>query len=233
LAIRIVSAQPRPAYEAASIRLNESADSHSGTDGYQGRIMFENQPLHRLIEMAYGVTPAQVSGPDWLNTLHFDITATYPPDSKSADRAVMLRTLLEDRFKLAMHRERKEMSGYALVMAKNGFQLKPTQPGENSTQHSGGAVQALKATNTTIATLAGLLSRYLGQVVVDKTGIDGVYDFELHWTRNDAVADDAKADAPPPIYTALQETLGLRLQAQKVPVEIVVVDHIERTPTEN
>ncbi len=195
--------------------------------------MFENMPLHRLIETAYGVTPAQIIGPDWLNTLRFDITATYPPDSKAADHAVMLRTLLEDRFKLAVHRETKEVSGYALVVAKGGFKLKPAQPAENNTEHSGGAVQALKATNTSLDALAGLLSRYIGQLVVDRTGLDGVYDFELHWTRDDAGSEAAGQDAPPTIYTAVQQTLGLRLQAQKVPAEIVVVDHVEKAPTEN
>lgn len=234
LALRLLAAQPRPAYEAASIHPNDTADSHSGTDGYEGRIMFENQPLHRLIEIAYGVTPAQVNGPDWLNTLRFDITATYPPNSSRAEREAMLRTLLEDRFKLAVHRETKEMSGYALVVAKGGFKLKPAEPaGDDGTQHTGGPVQALKATNTSMATLAGLLSRYMGQIVVDRTGLGSVYNFELHWSRDDAGADTEGPNAPPAIYTALQETLGLHLQAQKVPVEIVAVDHAEKVPTGN
>lgn len=236
LAARAATAQPhetRPAYEAASIHLNNSGDGHHGTDGYQGRIFFENQPLHRLIEIAYAVTPGQVRGPDWLNTVNFDITATYPPDSKPAERALMLRTLLEDRFQLTVHRETREVPGYALVVAKGGFKLKPAEPGENSTNHSGGAVQYLKAGRTTMHTLAELLSRYIGQVVADQTGTEGVYDFELRWTRDETGGEPARADAPPPIYTALQETLGLRLQPQKVQADFIVVDRVERLPSEN
>jgi uncharacterized protein (TIGR03435 family) len=70
-------------------------------------------------------------------------------------------------------------------------------------------------------------------MVVDKTGIEGVYDFELRWTDDDRNSGGSDADAAPSLFTAIQETLGLRLQRQKVPVEMVVVDHVERVPTEN
>ena len=82
-----------------------------------------------------------------------------------------------------------------------------------------------------MALLAELVSRYLGEIVVDKTGIDGVYDFDLRWT-NDELPADGIAPAPS-LSTALQETIGVRLQPQKVPVDLVVVDHAERTPVEN
>jgi uncharacterized protein (TIGR03435 family) len=80
--------------------------------------------------------------------------------------------------------------------------------------------------------LADLVARFLGEVVVDKTAIDGVYDFEFRWT-NDDQAPAGDAETAPTLFTALQETLGLRLQRQKVPVEMIVVDHVERVPTEN
>jgi len=222
----------RPTYEAASIKLNNSADGHSGTDGYQGRIMFENMPLQRLIAQAYRVSPFQVSGPAWLQAEHFDIVATYPPEAPGTARQQMLRTLLEDRFKLAVHRDSKEMPGYALVPAKSGFKLKPSAGDGNDTHHTGGRIESLEAKNTTMATLAQLLARYTGQPVVDKTGIEGAYDFQLRWSREEQNSEPGP-DAPPSIFTALQESLGLRLQAQKVPVEIVVVDRVERAPTQN
>jgi uncharacterized protein (TIGR03435 family) len=145
----------------------------------------------------------------------------------------MLRTLLEDRFKLRVHRESKEMPGYALMVAKRGFTLQPVEPGGASTSTSGGRVRTLTAWRTSMAVLADVISRGLDQMVVDKTGLEGVYDFELRWTPDDLSPSGSDADAAPSLSTALQETLGLRLQHQKVPVEIVVVDQVQRVPTEN
>lgn len=218
----------RPAFEVASIKLNNSASGDNGTDGSRGQIMFTNLTLQRLIAQAYRVPPFLVSGPGWLEGEHFDIVAKYPPGSNKEDRPMMLRTLLEDRFKLATHMESREVSGYALVPAKNGFKLKPIEAGDgNDTDHSGGRVQTLVARRATIPLLAELLSRYMGQVVVDKSGIAGAYQFELKWSN-----DDQNTEVPS-IFTALQDTLGLHLQPHKVPAQVVVVDHIERMPTEN
>lgn len=234
---RAVTAQPRdirPSYEAASIHLNNSASGHHGSDGSRGQIAFTNMPLLRLIARAYDVQPFQVSGPDWLGSEFFDIVAKYPEGATSDERGLMLRTLLEDRFRLAVHRESKEMSGYALVVARAGFKLKPTETDNHNTDHhSSGRIETLSAKGTSMAFLAGLLSRYLGQPVADRTGIEGVYDFELRWTSDEERADSAARDAPPSIYTALQENLGVRLAPQKVPAEMVVVDRVERVPTEN
>jgi uncharacterized protein (TIGR03435 family) len=94
-------------------------------------------------------------------------------------------------------------------------------------------VLTLTATKTSMASLADLVARELGASVADKTGLDGVYDFELRWTREDQNPDKVSADDPPSLFAALQETLGLRLLPQKVPVEIIVVDHVERVPIEN
>ncbi len=115
------SQDAHPAYEVASIKPNTSGDGHSVTNGDQGQIVFINQTLKRLLERAYSVGPFQIAGPNWMESLHFDIAAKYPPDSKKDDRAPMLRTLLEDRFKLAVHHESKDLPGYALVLAKGGF----------------------------------------------------------------------------------------------------------------
>jgi uncharacterized protein (TIGR03435 family) len=236
LAAGAVLAQPtdtRPAYEAASVKPNTSGSRSASSDGSKGQVLMSNQTLKRLIERAYNVQPFQVTGPEWMENVRFDVAAKYPPDTKAEDRPLMLRTLLEDRFKLATHRETKDVSGYALVVAKGGFKLKPVQPGGSDTDTSGGRVRTLTAKGTSMALLADLVARYLGEAVADKTGLDGVYDFELRWTSEDQNPDNAAVDAPPSLFTALQETLGLRLQAQKVPVEIVVVDRVERVPAEN
>ena len=117
----IVFAQPqdsRPAYVAASVKPNTSGSENTSSNGSKGQIVFTNQTLKRLIERAYNLKPFQLSGPDWLDAVRFDIAAKYPPDTKNEDRTLMLRTLLEDRFKLAVHRQSKEMPGYVLVVGK-------------------------------------------------------------------------------------------------------------------
>ena len=223
----------RPSYEAASVKLNTSGSGHSSSSGSQGQIVFTNQTLKRLIEQAYRVKPFQVTGPGWMETACFDIAAKYPPDTKDDDRALMLRRLLEERFKLAVHYESKDGPGYALLVAKSGFKLKPVEPGGSSTDSEGGRVQTLTATKISMAKLTDFVARRLGEAVVDKTGIDGVYDFNLRWTNDDQNPDGVDSAAASSLFAALQETLGLRLQPQRVPVEFVVVDHVERVPTEN
>jgi uncharacterized protein (TIGR03435 family) len=220
----------RPTYEAASVKLNTSGSVGSSSRGSKGQVVFTNQTLKRLIERAYTVKPFQVVGPGWIENVSFDIAAKYPPDSKDDDRSLMLRTLLEDRFRLAVHRTTKEMPGFALVVAKGGFKLKPVEPGGSSTDSNGGRVRTLTAKKTSMAQVADFVARTLGETVVDQTGIDGAYDFDLRWTTDDQNPDAAPA---PTLFIALQETLGLRLQPQKVPVELLVVDHVERVPTEN
>jgi uncharacterized protein (TIGR03435 family) len=253
------SQDARPTYEVASIKPNTSGDGHSVTNGDKGRIVFINQTLKRLLERAYNVGPFEVAGPDWMESLHFDIVAKYPPDSKKEDRALMLRTLLEDRFQLAVHRESKDLPGYALVLAKVALsakgaprtteqsgnlpaprsvlrelqKIKPVEPGASGIETKGGPIQTFTARKASMAQLADTLARRLDQPVIDKTGVAGVYDYELRFTSDDLAASATTADMPPTLFTALQETLGLRLQPEKVPVQIVVVDHLERLPTDN
>ncbi|MEI9971158.1 MAG: TIGR03435 family protein [Ignavibacteriota bacterium] len=172
-------------------------------------------------------------------TYAFDITAKYPEGAKNSDRPVMLRTLLEDRFRLATHSESKELPGYALVVGKGGLKIKRVESstdGGTSSNSTNNAI-TLKVTSIPMADMADYLARRVGAVVVDKTGAEGLYTFELHWTLDDmgggAGGPGVAAAAE---FAAIQEaigTLGLHLQAQKVPVELIVVDHIERVPTEN
>src|SRR5215831_11178103 len=103
LAAGTASAQDRPNFEAASVKINSSGNTGSSSNGSRGQVVMTNQTLKRLIERAYGVKPFQVIGPGWMENVRFDVAAKYPPDTKYEDRPVMLRTLLEDRFKLVVH----------------------------------------------------------------------------------------------------------------------------------
>jgi hypothetical protein len=152
-----------------------------------------------------------------MDTVHFDISAKYPPDAKDSDHPLMLRTLLEDSFKLTVHRESKDVSGYGLMVAKSGFKLKPVEPGGSSTNSEGGNVRTLIATKVSMPQLADFVARNLGEIVVDKTGIDGVYDLELHWSRDDQPSNDIAAAAPPTLFIALQETLACASSPKKFP----------------
>jgi uncharacterized protein (TIGR03435 family) len=231
-----VSAQTRdvrPAYEVASIKPNTSLTDHNSSHGSKGQVTFTHNSLKRLIEQAYNVKSFQISGPEWMENVYFDIVAKYPADAEHDARTLMLRTLLQDRFKMATHMESKEMPGYSLVVAKRGFKLKPVQPGGFDVDTEGGFVRTMTAKRLPLARLADLLARNLGAMVVDKTAIDGVYDFTLRWSNDDRNVHSSEGESAPSLFTALQESLRLQLKAEKVPVEIVVVDHIEREASEN
>jgi uncharacterized protein (TIGR03435 family) len=236
-AVRFAHPQPpssrppaaRLSFEVASVRLNVvgGRSSSSRTDD---QVSYINYTLKSLIEEAYYVQPFQVAAPAWLQAVRADVTAKYPPGTKPKEVELMLRELLAERFKLTIHRETKVLPGYALVVAKGGFKLKPAEPGEQQIDSWGRRVQTLSAQKATISALADEMTDSLGAIVIDKTGISGVYDFELRWARDDL--GDA-GDVAPSMFTAFQDTLGLQLRHQKFPTQIVVVDHIERTPTEN
>jgi uncharacterized protein (TIGR03435 family) len=219
-----------PAYEVASVKVNRSGGG-SSSKGSPGQIALRNQSLHRLIERAFNLQPFQLKGPTWTDTLHFDILAKYPPDTKDEDRALMLRTLLQDRFKLAVHEETMEVQGYAMLVAKGGVRVSSAAHvgQEDITLSSTGGLQILRATRVSFSTLADFLSRSLNQPVSDLTGIPDTYDFELQWTDGEITTDN-NPSAAPSLFTALKETLGVRLSPRKVNAKRVVVDHIERTP---
>ena len=222
---------PKMQFEVATVKPNESGCCTSSR-GTADQMMLTNQKLKNLVVLAYGVQPYQVTGPDWMDKARFDITAKYPPGTKQEDRWLMLRTLLEERFKLTAHSVTREMSGYSLQVAKTGFRLKPSDPGEASTSGgSQGPVWTFNARKIPMSVLTYELSDSLGEVVVDQTGLKGVYDFQLRWATNEGTSPGV--DAVPWVFTALEETLGLRLQHGKVPAQMIVVDHVERVPTEN
>jgi len=224
----------RPSFVVASVKPNTSGSSSSSTNGSKGQVVMINQTFKRLIERAYNVKSFQVIGPDWMESLHFDVVAKYPPDTADADRMVMLQTLLEERFKLAVHRESKERQGYALVVAKGGFKLKPVEPGGTSSNSDGnGRVTNLTVTKMSMGGVADYVARRLSETVVDRTEIPGVYDFKFSFTTDDQNVDGVEPTGVPSLAAALQDNLGLRLQAQKVPVEFIVVDKVERVPIEN
>ncbi len=226
------------AFEAASIRLVEA---HTVEDLAKGigltsispwgsnRFIARNITLSNLISIAYGVDSDKLSGkPGWLDGQEYDVSAKAEGDTGLTKEQMqpLLRQLLEQRFHLATHTEKKEVQGYALVEAKGGAKLKASN-GEGE-PHFQVLSQGFSGHHGTLEVLAKLLAFPTGRPVVNKTGIQGAYDFDLKY----APLADPNSDLPS-VFTALQEQLGLKLESQKVPVEILVIDHVDKVPTEN
>ena len=220
------SADAPTAFEVASVRLNRSDSGSSRFSSNKGSVRSTNVSLRDFIKWAYGVKDYQVMGPDWLASQKFDIVAKAEAPVSDKQLMAMLQALLAERFKLAIHHETKERAVYELVVGKNGSRLHEVEAGP---QHSTGGRGSLSAQKMSMSQLADSLSRTVSLPVLNMTGIKGVFDIELKWAPDDG-RDNANG---PSIFTALQEHLGLKLEQRKGPMEIIVVDHAQKNPTEN
>jgi bla regulator protein BlaR1 len=220
-----------------------------------GRVNIKNINVKFLIQQAYQVRDFQIAGgPGWLSSDRYDIVAKAEGDEQvnPEQMRTMMQGLLADRFKLAIHRETKELPVYTLVVGKNGPKLKETPdtegvPGPDGVRRGGMQVRMgrglINGQGMTMEMLATQLANQLGRTVIDKTGLKGGYEVKLEWTpeqgEGPAIQREGGADAPattadsgPTIFTALQEQLGLRLESTKGPVTIIVIDSVEKA-TEN
>jgi len=232
-----------PTFTVAAIRPDKSGyGSWQGgptSDGYSAK----NVPIAELIYFAYGLRcPGQLLGlPGWADSERFDVEARMDEDDAAAfqklsgqqqreQAALMLRPLLEDRFKLRLHHETRELPVYALVVAKGGIKLKEShEPGNLDGMGTNRGFIGVRASRIGGRFLEGL-SDATGRIVVDKTGLTGIYNITLKWTPDGTATSDP--NAPPDLFTAIEEQLGLKLVPAKAPVDVIVVDHVER-PTEN
>jgi uncharacterized protein (TIGR03435 family) len=235
--------QESPAtFEVASVKPSRGL---GGLTRYlpNGGIQFTGVTLKVLVEIAYGVRPFQViGGPGWIDTDGFEIDARPPMDSANpADPATLsreqrkvgerLRSLLADRFGLTIHRETGEQPVYTLVAAKGGPKLK--EPADKSKTFIRGGRGSIIGQSVGLRMLVLNLSNVLDRQVIDKTGLTGSYDFELKWTP-DIVSSGP--DGPPPpsdtdtpsLFTALSDQLGLKLESTKGPVQVWVIDGVEK-----
>jgi uncharacterized protein (TIGR03435 family) len=209
-------------FEVASIR--PSAPGTRGPTIYNPtpeRFAIDGITTKSLIAYAYDVREFQISGgPRWLESDQYDIIAKPQGDTNGQRIMAMTRNLLADRFRLKLHRESKEIPVLALAVAKGGPKLQPSVAQGLEVRGGEGRLTARKITMGMMA--AQLAGRVLGRPVLDRTGITGEFDIELKW------APDENPDSGPSIFTALQEQLGLRLEAQRGPVDLLVIDHVER-----
>ncbi|MGA7158679.1 MAG: TIGR03435 family protein [Acidobacteriaceae bacterium] len=239
-------ASAAPVYDIVVIKPSDRLAHGMSMDMDETTLRAVNVSLKVLLVNAYAIREGLISGlPGWANSSRFDITAKVTdPDMKSLSklsreqRQAMLIALLADRFHLKTHTEIKTLPVYDLEIAKGGPKLKttilPPPDAPNADPLGYGTLDVhnteMTATGVTLSDLAMNLSFPLDRTVLNKTGLDGRYDFQLRWTP-DGVATGA-TDAPPDLFTAIQEQLGLKLQAAKGPVTTLVVDHVDQ-PTAN
>jgi len=277
------------AFEVASIKPAEPLSAERMMAGQQhisanvdaARVSFLDLSLAELIRAAYRVKLYQISGPDWMTTARFDVVAKLPEGAKADQVPEMLRTLLEERFHLALHNSSKEMPVYALVVGKEGSKLKESTPDDatdGADAAAGGSAAAggrsgmvaspmttsgpngssrmsvtpngmhLDLKNMTVASMLDWLSRFTDRPVVDQTGLAGRYDLALDVSRDEmlnaaraaGMVIDAVRRAPEgatdpggdSVFASVQKA-GLKLEPRRLPLTLLVVDRLDKTPTEN
>lgn len=212
------------------------------------QLVARNHAVRTLIAAAYNLSPKAISGgPSWVDDEHFDILAEAPGEARPNldQQMAMLRTLLNERFQLKFHRERKEMAVYALSVAKTGAKFKVSPEVEPPPQGFPALafviappVVRLPARHATMGEIASVMQRAaLDRPVIDETGLTARYDLDLEFTPDDSLFGgmlrfEPSDDAKPGLLAALQEQLGLKLEATRGPVDVFVIDSVSR-PTEN
>ncbi len=219
-------------FEVAAIRPNPNGTDKTDFRVSDGKLTVTSASLKTLVRTVYEVLDSQiVGGPAWFDNERFDIQAqTSAPIELTYDRIKpLLRNLLADRFQLKVHRESREMSVYALVLDKGGpkFNLSTRTQGIGMNTRQGAGTARMTGTKVPMALLATKLGDQLGRAVIDKTGLQGDFDFTFEWDPEQGVDSSS-----PSLFTALREQLGLRLESQRGPVEMLVIDSAEK-PSEN
>jgi len=247
-------------FDVASVRPSHDAQARALVQATPGRLTLRHLSLQRLLLIAYDIQDYQLVGePSWSQSSQYDVIATASTGTSIQKmEGPMLQALLQDRFKLKVHRETRALPLYELVVARNGPKLHPSEKG-SCTPYVKGSQPAMAAApgqpqplycgfhrtgsavspildgkGVTLADLGNNLSRSyntaLGRNIVDKTGLSGVFDIHLTWTNDPDSRDDASPSTSDDvsIFTALEEQLGLKLQSAKGTVDVLVIDHIEQ-----
>jgi uncharacterized protein (TIGR03435 family) len=225
------TAASSPSVEVVVIKPHDPNSTYNDFRFSHDRIAFDNQTVSRLIAFAYAINKQQIVGaPEWIRNSYFDIDGKTNADHPTVpQQQQMMRQILADRFGLRFHRDKRELSVYALQIAKGGPKLAPAanasaQPLEQSNGHGYETMQTY--TSNAISDFILVMQFFLDRPIVDQTGLQGRYDFKLTYSYGDAQNTDA--DAPPPLFTALQEQLGLRFQPMKAATDVLVIDSIDQ-----
>ncbi|HVV44704.1 MAG TPA: TIGR03435 family protein [Bryobacteraceae bacterium] len=229
-----------PAFEVATIRPSQGDVRGSLLGVNPGNLVMRGYDLSRCLQWAYEVQPPQIEGPDWLRETRFDIMGKTAAPADEAQLRLMLRRLLAERFGLKLHRETRVLPTYEIILAKDGPRLHDSSdkdPSKLVVSARKGDAQFSKdktgliAEGATIRDIAGKLSEPLQRPVVDKTGLTEHYDLRINTTGY--ILNGEGADPLSLIFTAFEHQLGMKLVAGKDPVEFLVIDAVNQTPTEN
>jgi uncharacterized protein (TIGR03435 family) len=234
--VSAMAADADPSFEVATIRLSDP-DHPLGAEGspIAHRSVFADMNLRFLLAFVYDVHDQQiVDAPGWVGTEKFDIVgvADVPGTPSLEQLKTMERKLLVDRFQLKFHWEKREMSAYVLTVGKGGAKLAASTDPSGLPSFLGRPDREMKGRNLTMTNFAQLLqSGIMDRPVVDHTGLVGKFDFALKWMPDQSQFGGKfpvteNADAPPGIFTAVQEQLGLRLSAEKTAVDVMVIDRV-------
>lgn len=233
-------AQSQPAFDVASVKPTTER-IFSGLQTNPNRLAVRGGTLAYLIQQAYGLLPLQIQkGPDWLSSARFDIEAKADGSYSRDELLQRLQSLLADRFKLSVHRETKELPVTLLTVGKNGTKFQPSgghaagedrEPIREQVTRDGISRLVITGRGVTLPSLANQLSNRLNQIMVDKTSLSGEFDFtaEVILDPQELRAPGvSERDAVTIIYTSFLQKLGLKLESQKAPVEVLVIDHAEK-----
>jgi len=252
----------KPAFEVASIKPSDPDPANRiliGMKADADTVHYTNITLRDCIRAAWRVRDFQIQGPDWMSSARFEITAKLPAGASPEQIPDMMQRLLTERFGMVLQHDTKEQSVYALVAGKDGPKLKPAVvTAENQSQTALGPdgkprplIQigfpasgvVIHASAASLAAIAETISRFTFRPVVDVTGIEGQYQFELNFEpetmggmSDPRVGQDGTRvvdGGPAPLAAAAVQQYGLRLETRKAPLEMLTVTHVEKTPTEN
>jgi uncharacterized protein (TIGR03435 family) len=230
-------AQPEPpaAFEVASVK--SSQPGPESIEAGPASLTMRNVRMIACIGWAFNIQDAQVAGPNWMSQISFDIFAKSAGPATEAQLRRMLQALLADRFKLTFHRETREIRSLILVVSGKGHKLKPAEkPGEPSFRTGN---MSLTGEGATLGELTQFLSSTLHEVVIDQTGLRGLFNYTLDVNAYLTEETRKSTGTGPPLEAngivaqAMQEQLGLKVEAKKTPVSMLIVEHIEKSPTEN
>ncbi|HTW63974.1 MAG TPA: TIGR03435 family protein [Bryobacteraceae bacterium] len=235
-----MAADANPSFEVATIKPSKPGTIGKGFRVNGRRFTTINTSVTDLMTFAYGLQEKQIiGGPEWMATQKYDLEGEPDAEGTPNDKQLkgMLQKLLADRFKLAFHHDKKELSAYTIVVAKNGPKLTKSASDPNSLPGLGfRGLGAFVAHNATLTDFANVMETVaLDRPVVDQTGLQGRFDFTLNWTPDETqfAGLGVRPPAPPEnatepdLFTAIQQQLGLKLESTKAPVDVLVIDHVE------
>ena len=223
-----------PDWDVATVKPSDPNDTNAGFQLHGRRIYIERMTVESMLKMSYGVQNKQIeSAPDWVSTERWDVQgeADMPGKPSLKQYQGLVRKLLAERFGLKTHTETREMAVCAITVAKGGPKMSASAGDPNGlmseNDRENGGQRMIRMSNSTMADFALLMKFFLDRPVVDQTGLSGRYDFQLQYTFDESRAP-TDGTASPSLFTAIQEQMGLKLDPVKAPMDVMVIDKVER-----